>query len=74
MRFLGRADAFVAKYMAQATILCVVLGVMLPGVFGGINRLNLPLFAFITFANSLGAGFRELRNVASPAARRFCGT
>ena len=49
--------------MAPVVLSCVALGIALPQVFSHINAITMGLFAFITFANSLGGGFRDIRNV-----------
>lgn len=49
--------------MAPVVLSCVALGIALPQVFSHINAITMGLFAFITFANSLGGGFRNIRNV-----------
>ncbi len=64
MKYLLRADAFVGRHMALFVLLCVTLGVAFPTFFAPINRVTMGLFAFMTFASSLGGGFRELRDVA----------
>lgn len=46
--------------MIVLVLLCVALGIALPGVFSALNACTVGLFAFMTFASSLGSGFREL--------------
>lgn len=60
MRTIYRADAFVGRHMASATLVCVAIGILFPNVFSRIKFITIWLFAFMTFANSLGGGFREL--------------
>ncbi len=62
MRYLQRADEFVGRHLAGAVLACVVLGVCFPVFFDPLNRVTVPLFAFMTFSSSLGGGFRELRD------------
>ena len=50
--------------MAPVVLSCVALGILFPEVLGHLNAVNAGLFAFMTFANSLGGGFRELAQVA----------
>lgn len=49
--------------MPPVVLCCVMLGFALPDAFGWLETLSTALFAFMTFANSLGGGFRELWNV-----------
>lgn len=64
MRAIHRADAFVGRHMASATLICVALGVLFPDTFSVMKSLTIWMFAFMTFANSLGGGFKELGKVA----------
>lgn len=63
MRAIHRADAFVSRHMASATLLCVALGVLFPNTFSRLKTIVIWMFAFMTFANSLGGGFKELGKV-----------
>lgn len=63
MKYLYRADAFVGKHMALVVLCCVALGIFFSDTLSVLNVLNVPLFAFMTFANSLGGGFREMKQV-----------
>lgn len=63
MRAIHRADAFVGRHMASATLICVALGIFFPGTFSGMKTITVWMFAFMTFANSLGGGFKELGKV-----------
>lgn len=63
MRAIHRADAFVGRHMASATLICVALGVLFPDTFSWLKAFTVWMFAFMTFANSLGGGFRELGKV-----------
>lgn len=63
MRAIHRADAFIGRHMAGATLFCVALGVLFPDTFSGLKSIVIWMFAFMTFANSLGGGFKELGKV-----------
>lgn len=63
MRVLNRANAFMGRHIAVITLCCVALGVLFPGEFSCLNRITIWLFAFMTFANSLGGGFYEMGEV-----------
>lgn len=63
MKTLYRLNDFANGHMAPVVLCCVVLGIAFPDFFGWLNGLSTALFAFMTFANSLGGGFRELWNV-----------
>jgi predicted Na+-dependent transporter len=63
MQILDRLNRFLGRYFPFFVLLCVALGVLFPDFFDPINRCVVVLFAFMTFANSLGGGFRELGNV-----------
>lgn len=58
---MEKLDRFLGDKMAVLVVICVAIGIALPDTFAFINRYNVALFAFLTFANSLGGGFRELR-------------
>ncbi len=49
--------------MAPVVLCCVALGIAFPEVLSHLNGVTVGLFAFMTFANSLGGGFRELTEV-----------
>lgn len=63
MRTLGRLDGFLGGHMAPVVICCVALGIAFPEVLSHLNGVTVGLFAFMTFSNSLGGGFRELAQV-----------
>ncbi|WP_295587213.1 bile acid:sodium symporter family protein [uncultured Oscillibacter sp.] len=60
---MEKLDAFLGRHMAPLIVLFVLAGIALPDVFSPINDYTMALFAFMTFANSLGGGFREMKNV-----------
>lgn len=64
MKTLCRINEFVNRHMPPVVLCCVILGVVFPDSFSWLKNLSTALFAFMTFANSLGGGFRELWNVA----------
>ena len=49
--------------MAVLIVAFVLVGITFPDIFSPINDYTMALFAFMTFANSLGGGFRELGRV-----------
>ena len=61
---LEKLDAFLGKHMAVLIVAFVLVGITFPGIFSPINDYTMVLFAFMTFANSLGGGFREMADVA----------
>ena len=63
MQTLSKLDRYVGAHLPVFVLCSVILGVSFPDLFMPINRISIPLFAFISFANSLGGGFRELGNV-----------
>lgn len=63
LKSLLRADAFVGRYMPFFVISSVLLGFLFPEPFAFLEHLTIGLFAFMTFANSLGGGFRDLWRV-----------
>lgn len=63
LQTLSNIDRFVGKHFPWFVLLSVTLGVSFPAFFDPLNSIVVALFAFITFANSLSGGFRELGNV-----------
>ena len=61
---LEKLDAFLGKHMAVLIVAFVLVGITFPDIFSPINDYTMALFAFMTFANSLGGGFREMADVA----------
>ena len=61
---LEKLDAFLGKHMAVLIVAFVLVGITFPDIFSPINDHTMALFAFMTFANSLGGGFREMADVA----------
>ena len=61
---LEKLDAFLGKHMAVLIVAFVLVGLTFPDIFSPINDYTMALFAFMTFANSLGGGFREMADVA----------
>ena len=64
METIQRIDRFLGRHMAPVILSCVTVGIIFPKVFSPLNTVTIWMFAFMTFANSLGGGFRELGNVA----------
>lgn len=64
MKFLYRADNFASHHMAPVVLCCVALGILFPDPLSRLNDLAVPLFAFMTFSNSLSGGFRSMADVA----------
>ena len=58
MKTLGRLDGFLGGHMAPVVLCCVALGIAFPEVLSHLNGVTVGLFAFMTFSNSLGGGFR----------------
>ena len=63
MKTLGRLDGFLGGHMAPVVLCCVALGIAFPEVLSHLNGVTVGLFAFMTFSNGLGGGFRELAQV-----------
>ena len=64
MNSLEKLDAFLGKHMAVLIVAFVLVGITFPDIFSPINDYTMALFAFMTFANSLGGGFLEMADVA----------
>ena len=64
MEKLYRIDKFVGRHMPLVVMGCLALGLAFPDTMSRLNGIIVPLFAFMTFANSLGGGFREIGRVA----------
>ena len=64
MDLLIRANRFLGKYYPFLTVGCVLMGLLFSDTLSVLSRVTMPLFAFITFANSLGGGYRDLFRVA----------
>ena len=60
---MEKLDAFLGRHMAVLIVAFVLVGIALPDVFSPINDYTMVLFAFMTFANSLGGGFKEMKEV-----------
>lgn len=65
LQTLQRANRFVGAHLPWFVLACVTLGVAFPDTFAPLKHITMGLFAFMTFANSLGGGFRELRQAFS---------
>ena len=64
MQKLSRWDRFLGSYFPWFVLACATTGVLFPDTFSWLNgSVTMGLFAFMTFANSLGGGFRELGRV-----------
>ena len=64
MQKLSRWDRFLGSYFPWFVLACATTGVLFPDTFSWLNgSITMGLFAFMTFANSLGGGFRELGRV-----------
>ena len=61
---MARIDRFIGGHMPPVVLTCVALGILFPDVLSHLKAVTVFLFAFMTFANSLGGGFRELADVA----------
>lgn len=63
MRFLKEFNAFVEKWMALVTPLCLFTGVLFAAQFGRVLFLVPYVFAFMTFCGSLGSKFSDIGRV-----------
>ena len=64
MQKLSRWDRFLGSYFPWFVLACATTGVLFPDTFSWLNgSITMGLFAFMTFSNSLGGGFRELGRV-----------
>ena len=64
MQKLSQWDWFLGSYFPWFVLACATTGVLFPDTFSWLNgSITMGLFAFMTFANSLGGGFRELGRV-----------
>ena len=64
MQKLSQWSRFLGAHFPWFVLACATTGVLFPGTFSWLNGpITMGLFAFMTFANSLGGGFRELGRV-----------
>ena len=63
MRKLSQWNRFLGAHFPWFVLACAATGILFPDVFSRLNSIMVGLFAFMTFANSLGGGFRELGRV-----------
>ena len=64
MQQLSQWDRFLGSYFPWFVLACATTGVLFPDTFSWLNgSITMGLFAFMTFSNSLGGGFRELGRV-----------
>ena len=64
MQKLLQWDRFLGSYFPWFVLACATTGVLFPDTFSWLNgSITMGLFAFMTFSNSLGGGFRELGRV-----------
>ena len=63
MQNLYRINQFVGRHMPWFVLGCLTLGLAFPDTMSHLGSVTVPLFAFMTFANSLGGGFREIGQV-----------
>ena len=64
MQKLSKWDRFLGSYFPWFVLACATTGVLFPDTFSWLNgSITMGLFAFMTFSNSLGGGFRELGRV-----------
>ena len=64
MQNLSQWDRFLGSYFPWFVLACATTGVLFPDTFSWLNgSITMGLFAFMTFSNSLGGGFRELGRV-----------
>lgn len=60
MQFISRLDRFLGAYLVWFTLGAVALGVIFDGIFSVLLPITPALFAFMTFANTLGSSFRKM--------------
>ena len=64
MQKLSQWDRVLGSYFPWFVLACATTGVLFPDTFSWLNgSITMGLFAFMTFSNSLGGGFRELGRV-----------
>lgn len=63
MQSLYHINKFVGRNMPWFVLGCLALGLTFPDTMSRLGGISVPLFAFMTFANSLGGGFREIGQV-----------
>ena len=63
MQKLSQWNRFAGAHFPWFVLACAALGVLFPNVFSRLNNIMVAMFAFMTFANSLGGGFRELARI-----------
>lgn len=64
MKQLVRINAVIGKYLPWLVLGCVGLGLLFADTLVTLSAYTMPMFAFITFTNSLGGDFRDLAKVA----------
>ena len=61
---LSQCSRFLGAHFPWFVLACAITGVLFPDTFSWLNgSITMGLFAFMTFSNSLGGGFRELGRV-----------
>lgn len=64
MQKMSQWSRFLGAHFPWFVLTCASMGVLFPNVFSWLNGgITMGLFAFMTFANSLGGGLRELGRV-----------
>lgn len=63
MERIFRWNRFIGAHLPWFVLACAAAGVLFPDPLSQLNHILVGLFAFMTFANSLGGGFRELGRV-----------
>lgn len=63
MEYLYRMNKFLEKWMPAVTPACLLAGVLLAGAIGKFIFIVPWIFAFMTFAGSLGSNFRDVGHV-----------
>ena len=64
MEKLTRINSFISKNLPWLVLGCVALGMAFADTLAPLNAHTVPIFAFITFTNSLGGDFHDLAKVA----------
>lgn len=63
MAFLSRTDRFLGDKILLLTFVCLALGIVFDKFFSVLVPITPALFAFMTFSNTLGSGFRQMGEV-----------
>jgi len=65
VKVLYKFNGFIERWMPFVTPICLVIGILFSSVFGRFAVIVPFLFAFMTFAGSLGSGFGDMKKIAA---------